>query len=183
MEGGGESVSSSASPCNRQCIHMCMAELQLGAQLRAARSSAASQGTVVLRAHFARGFCTPAAFVALIQPPPTGACSCREPPGCTPVAAAHTEPCTLHAASCTPCTPPWARCVLCIVVHRARHGALHVAAPHHPAAAALAPELRPRDKWELSAAPCLLLTFGNATPPQAAPAGIVAQHLQLISQR
>lgn len=44
------------------------------------------------------------------------------------------------------------------------------AAPRHPATA-LAPAQRPRDKWELSEAPCLLLTFGNATPPQAAPRG------------
>lgn len=43
----------------------------------------------------------------------------------------------------------------------------------HPAprlpATALAPARRRRDKWELSEAPCLLLTFGNATPPRAAP--------------
>lgn len=63
------------------------------------------------------------------------------------------------------------------------------AAPHHPATA-LAPAPRRRDKWELSEAPCLLLTFGNATPPRAAPhrggsgpMGVVAQHLQLISSR
>lgn len=41
-------------------------------------------------------------------------------------------------------------------------------APRHPATA-LAPARRRRDKWELSEAPCLLLTFGNATPPRAAP--------------
>jgi len=41
------------------------------------------------------------------------------------------------------------------------------AAPRHPATA-LAPAQRQRDKWELSEAPCLLLTFGNATPPRAA---------------
>ena len=41
------------------------------------------------------------------------------------------------------------------------------AAPRHPATA-LAPARRQRDKWELSQAPCLLLTFGNATVPWAA---------------
>lgn len=59
------------------------------------------------------------------------------------------------------------------------------AAPRHR----ISTRAAPGDKWELSEAPCLLLTFGNATAPRAAraggsgPAGIVAHHLQLISSR
>lgn len=59
------------------------------------------------------------------------------------------------------------------------------AAPRHR----ISTRAAPGDKWELSEAPCLLLTFGNATAPRAVraggsgPAGIVAHHLQLISSR
>lgn len=122
-----------------------------------------------------------------------GALSCTGPPGCTPVGAARAEPRTLHAASCTRSSasppvraPPRPRRALvarrrapraprraerCTSLHGAlcRCTSLHAAVPPHPTGAALAAALRPRDGWELSAAPCLLLTFGNATAPRAAP--------------
>lgn len=197
--GGGELRSPSAPPlCKQQCMHTCVAELQPGTSQRIG-SSAASKGTEGLRALSALHGGRQRRLHSLQPPPTPagarggGALSCTGPPGCTPVGAARAEPRTLHAASCTRSSasppvraPPRPRRALvarrrapraprraerCTSLHGAlcRCTSLHAAVPPHPTGAALAAALRPRDGWELSAAPCLLLTFGNATAPRAAP--------------